>query len=62
MGTACKTKDLIFLSKSYLHTIHHLCATLPSSTMSAFQNLEGDFIVESDKCKYTDTEILSDYT
>lgn len=38
------------------HVIHQ------ESTMSATQNLEGDFIVESDRCKYTDAEILSDYT
>mmetsp|Transcript_14503 Transcript_14503/g.20459 ORF Transcript_14503/g.20459 Transcript_14503/m.20459 type:complete len:533 (+) Transcript_14503:110-1708(+) len=30
--------------------------------MSSFQNMDGAFTVESDKCKYTDNEILSDYT
>lgn len=32
------------------------------STMSSCMNLEGDFTVQSDKCKYTDEAIVSDYT
>eukprot|EP00977_Amphora_coffeiformis_P001735 scaffold337_cov172-Amphora_coffeaeformis.AAC.9 len=30
--------------------------------MSSYLNLDGNFTVESDKCKYTDDAILSDYT
>lgn len=30
--------------------------------MSSYQNLEGKFSVESDKCKYTNDAIVSNYT
>jgi len=30
--------------------------------MSAFHNLDGEFIVQSDKCTYTTDSIISDYT
>ena len=30
--------------------------------MSSCMNLEGDFVVESNYCKYSDEAIISDYT
>ena len=33
-----------------------------NTTMSSYLNLDGTFTVESDKCKYTEDAILSDYT
>lgn len=30
--------------------------------MSSFQNLDGDFTVQSDKCRYEADAIISDYT
>ena len=33
-----------------------------SITMSSCKNIEGNFTVESDSCKYTDEAIISDYS
>ena len=33
-----------------------------SNNMSSCNNLDGDIIVQSDKCEYTDETIVSDYT